>query len=42
MAEEVSELTKNQILMQSGISVLGQANSTLKMALGLLNQGGSM
>lgn len=37
IAEESSELTKNQILMQSGISVLGQANSTAKAALGLLS-----
>lgn len=40
MAEEVTELSKNQILMQSGISVLGQANTTMKTALGLLGQGG--
>jgi flagellin len=39
LAEETSELTKNQILMQSGIAVLGQANSSLKSALNLL--GGS-
>jgi flagellin len=39
IAEETSELTKNQILMQSGVSVLGQANSTVKTALGLLGQG---
>ncbi len=42
MAEEVTELTKNQILMQSGVSVLGQANSTIKSALGLLGGGGGM
>jgi flagellin len=41
MAEETSELTKSQILMQSGVSVLGQANSTIKTALGLLGGGGS-
>jgi len=41
MAEETSELTKSQILMQSGVSVLGQANSTIKSALGLLGGGGS-
>ncbi len=35
-AEEVSEMTKNNILMQSGISVLGQANSTNQSALKLL------
>ncbi len=38
MAEEVSEMTKQNILMQSGISVLGQANSTSQAALGLLNR----
>jgi flagellin len=41
MAEETSELTKSQILMQSGVSVLGQANSTIKSALGLLGGGGA-
>jgi flagellin len=35
-AEETSELTKNQILMQSGVSVLSQANQTIKSALNLL------
>lgn len=40
IAQETSELTKNNILMQSGISVLGQANTTIKAALGLLGQGG--
>ena len=35
-AEEVSEMTKNNILMQSGISVLGQANATNQSALKLL------
>lgn len=35
-AEEVSEMTKQNILMQSGISVLGQANSTNQSALKLL------
>ena len=39
IAEETAELTKNQILMQSGISVLGQANTSLKSALGLLGNG---
>jgi len=39
IAEEMSELTKNQILMQSGISVLGQANTTIKNALNILNGG---
>jgi flagellin len=37
MAEEVSEMTKNNILMQAGISVLGQANSTSQGALKLLS-----
>ncbi|MEK6579659.1 MAG: flagellin [Bdellovibrionota bacterium] len=40
MAEETTELTKNNILMQSGVAVLGQANSTIKSALSLLGQGG--
>ena len=41
MAEEVSSMTKNQILMQAGVSILSQANSASKTALGLLSQGGS-
>jgi flagellin len=41
MAEETSELAKNQILMQSGTAVLGQANSTIKSVLSLLGQGGA-
>ena len=36
MAKEATELTKNNILMESGISVLTQANSSLKSALSLL------
>lgn len=36
-AEEVSEMTKNNILMQAGISVLGQANSTNQSTLKLLS-----
>jgi flagellin len=36
-AEEVSEMTKNNILMQSGISVLGQANNTNQAAVKLLS-----
>jgi flagellin len=40
IAEETAELTKNQILMQAGVSVLGQANSTIKSALNLLGNGG--
>lgn len=37
MAEEVSEMTKQNILMQSGIAVLGQANNTSSAALKLLS-----
>ena len=40
MAEEATELTKNNILMQSGVAVLSQANQTLRSALDLLGQGG--
>jgi len=40
IAEETTELTKNQILNQAGTAVLGQANSTMKSALQLLGQGG--
>ena len=40
MAEEVSEMTKNNILMQSGIAVLGQANNTNSSALKLLGNSG--
>ncbi|MFN7684224.1 MAG: flagellin [Oligoflexia bacterium] len=36
MAEEASELTRNNILMQAGISVLGQANNVSQSALKLL------
>jgi flagellin len=36
LAEEVSEMTKSNILMQSGIAVLSQANSTNASALKLL------
>jgi flagellin len=36
LAEETSELTKSQILNQAGVSVLSQANSSIKSALGLL------
>ncbi len=35
-AEEVSEMTKNNILMQAGIAVLGQANQTNQAAMKLL------
>jgi flagellin len=36
MAQETSEMTKNNILTQAGISVLGQANQNPQMALKLL------
>lgn len=36
IADESSELTRNQILLQSGTSVLQQANATSRMALQLL------
>ena len=39
IAEETSELTKAQILQQAGISVLSQANQSMKSALGLLSGG---
>ncbi|MBC7385184.1 MAG: flagellin FliC [Cryobacterium sp.] len=39
VAEEATNLTRNQILMQAGTSVLGQANSTIKTALQLLGGG---
>ncbi|MBS1959180.1 MAG: flagellin FliC [Bdellovibrionales bacterium] len=38
LAEETSELTKQQILSQSGVAVLSQANASIKTALGLLGQ----
>ncbi len=37
IAEEVSEMTKQNILMQSGIAVLGHANNTASSALKLLS-----
>jgi flagellin len=37
MAEEVSEMTKNNILVQTGIAVLGQTNNLSSLALKLLN-----
>jgi flagellin len=36
LAQEVSDMTKYNILMQSGISVLGQANQQSQAALKLL------
>ena len=38
VAEETAEMTKNNILLQAGTSVLSQANSTANTALGLLNR----
>jgi flagellin len=37
VAEETANLTRNNILMQAGTSVLAQANQTANAALGLLN-----
>jgi flagellin len=38
VAEESSELTRNNILMQAGTSVLQQANTVPRMALSLLER----
>lgn len=38
VAEETSELTKNNILLNAGTAVLAQANQTAQTALGLLNK----
>jgi flagellin len=40
IAEESAELTKHNILMNAGTSVLAQANNIPKMALSLLGGGG--
>jgi flagellin len=40
IASETSELTKNSIMTQAGVSVLAQANSVPQMALQLLQGGG--
>lgn len=37
VAAETAEMTRNNILLQAGISVLGQANNAQQMALKLLN-----
>jgi flagellin len=37
VAEETSQLTKNNILMQAGVSVLAQANQVPALALSLLS-----
>jgi flagellin len=39
MAETSSELAKHQILLQSGVAILSQANQTNQIALSLLNGG---
>lgn len=38
IAEETAELTKNNVLLNAGTSVLAQANQTSQVALGLLNK----
>jgi flagellin len=38
MAEEVANLTKYQILVQSGIAALSQANANSQLILALLRQ----
>ncbi len=38
VAEETAELTRNNILLNAGTSVLAQANQTAQSALGLLNR----
>ena len=38
VAEETSEMTRNNILLQAGTSVLGQANQSANIALSLLNK----
>lgn len=38
VAEETSELTRNNVLLQAGTSVLAQANQSANVALGLLNK----
>jgi flagellin len=37
MASEVADMTRNNIMLTAGVSVLGQANSSQSMALKLLN-----
>jgi flagellin len=37
IAEETAEMTRNNILMQAGVSVLGQANAKQQVALSLLS-----
>ena len=38
VAEESSELVRNKILLEAGTAVLGQANQSANVALGLLNK----
>ena len=38
VAEETAELTRQNVLMQAGTSVLAQANQSQQLALGLLNK----
>jgi len=38
IAEETAELTRNNVLLQAGVSVLAQANQSAAAALSLLNQ----
>ncbi|MHC4743856.1 MAG: flagellin, partial [Planctomycetota bacterium] len=38
VATEMAEMTRNQVLAQAGISMLGQANSMPQMALTLLSR----
>ena len=40
MAEEISQYTRNQIVLQSGIAMLGQANQVPRHVLGLLTNSG--
>ena len=40
IAKETAELTKGNILVTAGTSVLAQANNSTKMALGLINSTG--
>ena len=40
IAKETAELTKSNILVTAGTSVLAQANNSTKMALGLINSTG--
>lgn len=39
MAQEISDLTRNQIILQSGMAMLGQANQSARNVLSLLQAG---